>query len=244
MAKVSFVVFLLASLLSIQFVVGKNEDEATSPELGAIQFEVEQNEDEAASPELGAIQFVVGQNEDEAASPELVMSDFGEHFNKIITDPTFKSKLVEKFKSSVGDDSESVDGTISALADELAASPESMRVFPASVMSGFIIALQDGGVQGEQLNKIITDPNLQSGVAKLVEKFKSSVGDDSKSVDGTTSTLVDEVAASPESEVEIDTEIVGGLSRKMGKDGLVDLKKIAKAVQYDESNGNTENEKN
>ncbi|TYI41318.1 hypothetical protein ES332_A01G011600v1 [Gossypium tomentosum] len=116
-----------------------------------------------------------------------------------------------------------------------------MRVFPASVMSGFIIALQDGGVQGEQLNKIITDPNFQSGVAKLVEKYKSSVRDDSESVDGTTSTLVDEVAASAESEVENDTEIVGGLYRKMGKD---DLKKMSKAFQYDESNGNTENEKN
>ncbi|TYH86004.1 hypothetical protein ES332_D01G011200v1 [Gossypium tomentosum] len=109
-----------------------------------------------------------------------------------------------------------------------------MRVFSPSVMSGFIIALQDGKVQGEQLKKIITDPNFQSG----------SVGDDSDSVDGATSTLVDEVAASPESEVEIDTEIVGGLSRKMGKDGLVDLKEMTKAVQYDKSNGNTKNEKN
>ncbi|PPS19117.1 hypothetical protein GOBAR_AA01427 [Gossypium barbadense] len=187
MAKVSFVVFSLALLLSIQ--------------------------------------FVVGQKEDEAASPELVMSDFGENFNKIITDPASKSKLVEKFKSSVGDDSESVDGITSALADELAAS----RIH------------EDGGVQGEQLNKIITDPNFQSGVAKLVEKYKSFVGDDSESVDGTTSTLVDEVAASSESKVENDTEIVGGLYRKMGKD---DLKKMSKAVQYDESNGNTENEKN
>ncbi|MBA0822654.1 hypothetical protein Goarm_019441 [Gossypium armourianum] len=225
MAKVSFVVFSLALLLLIQFVVGQNEDEATSPELEAIQF-------------------VVGQNEDEAASPKLVMSDIGEHFNKIIEDPTFKSKLVEKLKSSAADDSESVDGTTSALADELAASPESMRVFSPSIMSGFIIALQDGKVQGEQLKKIITDPNFQSGVAKLVENFKSSVGDDSESVDGTTSTLVDEVEASPESELEIDTEIVGGLSRKMGKDGLVDLKEMTKAVQYNKSNGNTENEKN
>ncbi|PPS19116.1 hypothetical protein GOBAR_AA01426 [Gossypium barbadense] len=198
MAKVSFVVFSLSLLLSIQFVVGQNEDEEASPELGAIQFFVEQNEDEAASPELGAIQFVVGQNEDEAASPELVMSDFGEHFNKIITDPAFKSKLVEKFKSSV------------------------------VVWLYYCIARW-------------RNPNFQSGVAKLVEKYKSSVRDDSESVDGTTSTLVDEVAASSESEVENDTEIVGGLYRKMGKD---DLKKMSKAFQYDESNGNTENEKN
>ncbi|KAH1120367.1 hypothetical protein J1N35_003527 [Gossypium stocksii] len=135
MAKVSFVVFSLALLLLIQ--------------------------------------FVVGQKEDEAASPEHVMSDFG-----------------------------------------------------------------------EQLNTIVTDPKFQSGVAKLVERFKSSVGDDSGSVDGTTSALVNEVAASPESKVEIATQIASGLSRKMGKDGLVDLKEMAKAVQYDKSNGNTENEKN
>ncbi|MBA0791655.1 hypothetical protein Gohar_016223 [Gossypium harknessii] len=126
------------------------------------------------------------------------MSDFGEQFNKILADPTFKSrmgKLDEKFKSSVGDDSESVDRA--ALADEVAASPESMKVFSASVMSGFIVALQEGGVQGEQLKKIVTDPKFQSGVDKLVERFKSSVGDDSGSVDGTTSALADEVAASP-----------------------------------------------
>ncbi|MFQ6620743.1 hypothetical protein Gotur_001520, partial [Gossypium turneri] len=134
-------------------------------------------------------------------------------------------KLDEKFKSSVGDDSESVDRA--ALADEVAASPESMKVFSASVMSGFIVALQEGGVQGEQLNKIVTDPKFQSGVAKLVERFKSFVGDDSRSVDGTTSALADEVAASPESKVEIATEIASGLSRKMGKDGLVDLKEMA-----------------
>ncbi|KAG8502040.1 hypothetical protein CXB51_000203 [Gossypium anomalum] len=194
---------------------------------------------------LLSIQFVVGQKEDEAASPELVMSDFGEQFNKIITDPTFKSKVAKldkKFKSSVGDDSESVD--TAALADEVAASPESMKVFSASVMSSFIVALQEGGVQGEQLNKIVTDPKFQSGVAKLVDRFKSSVGDDSGSVDGTTSALADEVAASPESKVEIAIEIASGLSRKMGKDGLVYLKEMAKAVQYDKSNGNTENEKN
>ncbi|MBA0733357.1 hypothetical protein Gogos_017382, partial [Gossypium gossypioides] len=91
MAKVSFVVFPLALLLSIQ--------------------------------------FVVGQKEDEAASPELFMSDFGEQFNKIITDLTFKSKVAkldEKFKSSVGDDYDSVDRA--ALADEVAASPESMKL--------------------------------------------------------------------------------------------------------------------
>ncbi|MBA0549632.1 hypothetical protein Golob_020652, partial [Gossypium lobatum] len=73
-----------------------------------------------------------------------------------------------------------------------------MRVVSASVMSGFIVALQEGGVQVEQLNKIVTFPKFQPRVAKLVERFKSSVGDDSGSVDGTTSALADEVAASPE----------------------------------------------
>ncbi|MFQ6620745.1 hypothetical protein Gotur_001520 [Gossypium turneri] len=147
-----------------------------------------------------SIQFVAGEKEDEAASPELAMSDFGEQFNKIIADPTFKSrmgKLDEMFKSSVGDDSGRVDGPTSALADEVAASPESMREVPASVMSGFTAALHEGGVQGEQLKKIVTDPKFQSGVDKLVERFKSSVGDDSGSVDGTTSASADEVAASP-----------------------------------------------
>ncbi|MBA0733356.1 hypothetical protein Gogos_017382, partial [Gossypium gossypioides] len=159
MAKVSFVVFPLALLLSIQ--------------------------------------FVVGQKEDEAASPELFMSDFGEQFNKIITDLTFKSKVAkldEKFKSSVGDDYDSVDRA--ALADEVAASPESMKVFSPSVMSGFIVALHPWKYFGEQFNKIITDPTFKSKVAKLDEKFKSSVGDDSESVDR--AALADEVAASPE----------------------------------------------
>ncbi|MFQ6620747.1 hypothetical protein Gotur_001520 [Gossypium turneri] len=69
------------------------------------------------------------------------MSDFGEQFNKIITDPTFKSKVAkldEKFKSSVGDDSESVDGTTSALADEAAASPESEEEIATEVSSGLL----------------------------------------------------------------------------------------------------------
>nr|KJB12179.1 hypothetical protein B456_002G014000 [Gossypium raimondii] len=51
---------------------------------------------------------------------------------------------------------------------------------------------------------------LSSGAAKLVENFKSSVGDDSQSVDGPTSDLADEIAASPESEVEAATESVNG----------------------------------
>ncbi|MFQ6620741.1 hypothetical protein Gotur_001520, partial [Gossypium turneri] len=69
------------------------------------------------------------------------MSDFGEQFNKILADPTFKSrmgKLDEKFKSSVGDDSESVDGTTSALANEVAASPESEEEIATEVSSGLL----------------------------------------------------------------------------------------------------------
>ncbi|MBA0701522.1 hypothetical protein Goari_022671 [Gossypium aridum] len=62
-------------------------------------------------------------------------------------------------------------------------------------MSGIIAALHEGGVEKEQLKKIVTDPKFQSGVDKLVERFKSSVGDDSGSVDGTTSASADEVAA-------------------------------------------------
>nr|KJB11942.1 hypothetical protein B456_002G013900 [Gossypium raimondii] len=54
------------------------------------------------------------------------------------------------------------------------------------------------------------DAVLSSGAAKLVENFKSSAGDDSQSVDGPTSDFVDEIAASPESEVKVATESVNG----------------------------------
>ncbi|TYG81519.1 hypothetical protein ES288_D01G011400v1 [Gossypium darwinii] len=138
-------------------------------------------------------------------------------------------KLDEMFKSSVGDDSGSVDGTTSALADEVAASPESMRVFTASVMSGFIAALHEGGVQGEQLKKIVTDPEFQSGVAKLAERFKSSVGDDSGSVDGTTSALADKVAASPESMREVTASVMSGFIAAL-HEGAVQGEQLKKIV--------------
>ncbi|MBA0733351.1 hypothetical protein Gogos_017380 [Gossypium gossypioides] len=138
-----------------------------------------------------------------------------------------------------------------------AASPEAVGVFGALVMTGIISKLQDDGMQGEHLKKIIADPNFVSRVDKLIEKFKSSVGDNSGSVDGTTFALADEVAASPESEEEIATEVSNGLL-KMEKEGLVDLgdvtsdpnfkEEVAKAIRYFRSNANdnanTENEKN
>ncbi|MBA0758810.1 hypothetical protein Gotri_021775 [Gossypium trilobum] len=58
------------------------------------------------------------------------------------------------------------------------------------------------------------DAILSSGAAKLVENFKSSAGDDSQSVDGPTSGLADEIAASPESEVEVAPESTGEMKRK------------------------------
>ncbi|MFQ6620740.1 hypothetical protein Gotur_001520 [Gossypium turneri] len=92
-----------------------------------------------------------------------------------------------------------------------AASPEAAGVFGALVMTGIISKLQDDGIQGEHLKKTLTDPNFVSRVETLIEKFKSLVGDDSESVDGTTSALANEVAASPESEEEIATEVSSGL---------------------------------
>ncbi|KAK5843970.1 hypothetical protein PVK06_000105 [Gossypium arboreum] len=61
------------------------------------------------------------------------------------------------------------------------------------------------------MKKTITDPNFVTRVETLIEKFKSSVGDDSESVDGMISALADEVAASPKSEEEIATEVSSGL---------------------------------
>ncbi|TYI95676.1 hypothetical protein E1A91_D01G014600v1 [Gossypium mustelinum] len=54
------------------------------------------------------------------------------------------------------------------------------------------------------------DAILSSGAAKLVENFKSFAGDDSQSADGPTSDLADEIATSPESEVEAATESADG----------------------------------
>ncbi|MBA0875961.1 hypothetical protein Goshw_000772, partial [Gossypium schwendimanii] len=142
-----------------------------------------------------------------------------------------------------------------------AASPEAVGIFGALAMTSTISKLQDAGIQGKDLNKMIADPNFVSRVDKLIEKFKSFVGDDFVNVEGPTSTLADvdtdEAAASPESEDEIATEVASGLL-KMAKEGLVDLggaalypnlkEEVAKAVQYFKSNAkdnaNTENEKN
>ncbi|MBA0549647.1 hypothetical protein Golob_020667 [Gossypium lobatum] len=54
---------------------------------------------------------------------------------------------------------------------------------------------------------------------KLVEKIKSSAGDDSERVDGPTSTLTDadtdKDAAFPKSEVEVATDFASGLLKEM-----------------------------
>ncbi|KAG4212869.1 hypothetical protein ERO13_A01G014238v2 [Gossypium hirsutum] len=80
MVNVPFVVFSLALVLSIQFVVGYDEKAL----------------DEAASPE---------------AEDALLSSGVAQH--------------VENFKSSAADNSQSVDGPTSGLADEITATPES-----------------------------------------------------------------------------------------------------------------------
>ncbi|KAH1120364.1 hypothetical protein J1N35_003524 [Gossypium stocksii] len=59
------------------------------------------------------------------------------------------------------------------------------------------------------------DVLLSPGAAKLVENFKNSAGDDCQGVDGPTSGLTDEIAVSPESEVEVDTESASEMKRKM-----------------------------
>ncbi|TYJ47772.1 hypothetical protein E1A91_A01G013700v1 [Gossypium mustelinum] len=80
MVKVPFAVFLLALVLSIQFVVGQDEE--------AIDEEVSREAD-----------------------------------NVLLSSGA--TNLVENFKSSAGDNSQSVDGPTSGLADEIATSPES-----------------------------------------------------------------------------------------------------------------------
>ncbi|KAK5843998.1 hypothetical protein PVK06_000133 [Gossypium arboreum] len=58
-----------------------------------------------------------------------------------------------------------------------------------------------------------------SGMDKLVEKIKSSAGDDSERVDGPTSALTDadtdKDAAFPKSEVEVAIDFASGLLKEM-----------------------------
>ncbi|MBA0672086.1 hypothetical protein Goklo_025462 [Gossypium klotzschianum] len=84
----------------------------------------------------------------------------------------------------------------------------------ALVLSIQFVVGQDEKALDEAASPKAKDALLSSGAAKLVENFKSSVGDDSQSVDGPTSGLADEIAASPESEVEDATESIGEMKRK------------------------------
>nr|KJB12350.1 hypothetical protein B456_002G014300 [Gossypium raimondii] len=85
----------------------------------------------------------------------------------------------------------------------------------ALVLSIQFVVGHDEKALDEAASPEAEDVVLSSGAAKLVENFKSFAGDDSQSVDGPTSDLADEIAASPESEVEFATESVGGSKRKM-----------------------------
>ncbi|MFQ6657909.1 hypothetical protein Gotur_027383 [Gossypium turneri] len=111
MVKVPFVVFLLALVLSIQFVVGQDEE--------AIDEEVSREADKAL----------------------------------FTSDP---AKLVEDFKSSAGDYSQSVDGPTSGLADEIAASPKSEV--------GVATESADGPTSG-LADEIAASPKSEVGVA-------------------------------------------------------------------------------
>ncbi|PPS19151.1 hypothetical protein GOBAR_AA01461 [Gossypium barbadense] len=57
--------------------------------------------------------------------------------------------------------------------------------------------------------------SIQLVVGQDEEAIDDSAGDNSQSVDGPTSGLTDEIAASPESEVEVAIESAGGMKRKM-----------------------------
>ncbi|KAG4212873.1 hypothetical protein ERO13_A01G014076v2 [Gossypium hirsutum] len=85
----------------------------------------------------------------------------------------------------------------------------------ALVLSIQFVVGHDENALDEATSPEAEDVLLSSGVTKLVEDIKSSAGDDSQSVDGPTSGLADEIAASPESEVEVTTESAGGMKRKM-----------------------------
>ncbi|KAH1120407.1 hypothetical protein J1N35_003567 [Gossypium stocksii] len=85
----------------------------------------------------------------------------------------------------------------------------------ALVLSIQFVVGHDEKALDEATSPEAEDVLLSSGAAKLVENFKSSAGDDSQSVDGPTSDLADEIAASPESEVEVAIESAGGMRRKM-----------------------------
>ncbi|KAB2095107.1 hypothetical protein E1A91_A01G013900v1 [Gossypium mustelinum] len=85
----------------------------------------------------------------------------------------------------------------------------------ALVLSIQFVVGQDEKAVDEEVSREADDVLLSSGATNLVENFKRSAGDDSQSVDGPTSGLADEIATSPESEVEVATKSTGGMKRKM-----------------------------
>ncbi|MBA0606081.1 hypothetical protein Godav_018595, partial [Gossypium davidsonii] len=80
----------------------------------------------------------------------------------------------------------------------------------ALVLSIQFVVGHDENALDEAASPEAEDAVLSSGAAKLVENFKRSAGDDSQSVVGPTSDFADEIAASPESEVEVATESADG----------------------------------
>ncbi|KAK5844001.1 hypothetical protein PVK06_000136 [Gossypium arboreum] len=85
----------------------------------------------------------------------------------------------------------------------------------ALVLSIQFVVGQDEEAIDEEVSREADNVLLSSGATNLVESFKSAAGDNSQSVDGPTSGLADEIAASPESKVEVATESAGGMKRKM-----------------------------
>ncbi|MBA0848634.1 hypothetical protein Goshw_004957 [Gossypium schwendimanii] len=85
----------------------------------------------------------------------------------------------------------------------------------ALVLSIQFVVGQDEEAIDEEVSREADEALSIPGAAKLVEDFKSSGGAYSQSVDGPTSGLADEIAASPKSEVEVATESAGGMKPKM-----------------------------
>ncbi|KAG4160670.1 hypothetical protein ERO13_D01G011900v2 [Gossypium hirsutum] len=85
----------------------------------------------------------------------------------------------------------------------------------ALVLSIQFVVGQDEEAIDEEVSREADEALFSTGSAKLVQDFKNSAGDYSQSVDGPTSGLADEIAASPKSEVKVATESAGGIKRKM-----------------------------
>ncbi|KAB2043396.1 hypothetical protein ES319_D01G013900v1 [Gossypium barbadense] len=85
----------------------------------------------------------------------------------------------------------------------------------ALVLSIQFVVGQDEEAIDEEVSREADEALFSTGSAKLVQDFKNSAGDYSQSVDGPTSGLADEIAASPKSEIKVATESAGGMKRKM-----------------------------